>query len=382
MGVGYNADRTTWTLGPTSAGPTSRQDDLAILAGPANGFGYAADDYGDTLAAAAPLPTSGTSVHVAGLIGRNGDRDMFRFSTAGGAVNLLLQAAAVGADLDGVLEIENSAGQTIALASPAGSLDASLTTHLAAGTYYVVVRSSGGYGNLGRYTLAGTIPGGTSQPNPPPPNQHPQPPPPPTNPATDQGEGESGPAATSAPRIIDDGGAGYSASGLWQSSTAAGYASDVRFAAAGSAAASTWTFTGLAPGQYRLAATWTGSRLNASAAPFSAYSGNQLLGTVRVNQQRSSSTFTADGAAWQSLGTFTVTGSTLTVRLNSAASGRVVADAVRLERVYSTTGGSALAHNALTPSNVDAALLSGLLNDSADNSKHRPASTYHSRTTP
>ncbi|HZN35759.1 MAG TPA: zinc-dependent metalloprotease family protein, partial [Pirellulaceae bacterium] len=67
MGVGYYADRTTWHRGPTTAGAASIQDDMSVLAGSANGFGFAADDFGSTTAAAAALPTSGGSVNVAGL---------------------------------------------------------------------------------------------------------------------------------------------------------------------------------------------------------------------------------------------------------------------------------------------------------------------------
>ena len=40
--------------------PTSFQDDMAILAGTANGFGYVADDYADSLATASQLPMSGS----------------------------------------------------------------------------------------------------------------------------------------------------------------------------------------------------------------------------------------------------------------------------------------------------------------------------------
>src|SRR5262245_44009865 len=157
MGVGYYADRTTWLRGPTNAGASAIQDDMSVLAGSANGFGYVADDVGSTTAAAAALPAGGSTVNLAGLIGRDGDRDVFRFTTLGGSVNLSLRAAAVGANLDGVLELLNTAGQTIASVNPTASLGATLARTLAAGTYFLVVRGSGGYGNVGRYTLQGTV---------------------------------------------------------------------------------------------------------------------------------------------------------------------------------------------------------------------------------
>jgi hypothetical protein len=162
MGVGYYASRTTWNRGPTSTGPTSVQDDLAVLAGPTNGFGYARDDYGSTLASASPLRLSGASIVTSGLIGQSGDKDVFKFTTRGGSLSISLSVAQFGANLDATLELVNATGKTIAASSPTGSLGASVATTIGAGTYYVVVRSSGGYGNLGRYTLSGAVPAPTT----------------------------------------------------------------------------------------------------------------------------------------------------------------------------------------------------------------------------
>jgi hypothetical protein len=336
MGTSYYANRTTWTSGPTDEGPTAREDQLAILAGAANGFGYVADDYGSSLATATALPLAGGRATVAGLVGRNDDRDVFKFSTGGGTASLSLGVAPHGANLDGVIELQNAAGTTIAIASPSQTLGASLSKSLAAGTYYVVVRSSGGYGNLGRYSLSATINAASVPPSSPPPRA------PTPLPELPEGEGPppSPPMGGSGVAIVDNGGAGFSRAGSWQQASGAGFASDTSWAAAGSGAAASWTFSGLAPGQYRLAATWTGSRLNASDAPVIVSSSGRTLLTTRINQQRGASTFTSGGAAWQNLGTVTVTGTSVVVRMNSTASGRVVADALRLERVYSTTGGS------------------------------------------
>jgi hypothetical protein len=54
------------------------------------------------------------------------------------------------------------------------------------------------------------------------------------------------------------------------------------------------------------------------------------LGTVAVNQQQAPNDFTADGASWKNLGTFTITGTTLVVQLTDAANGIVGADAIRV----------------------------------------------------
>jgi hypothetical protein len=436
MGVGYYSDRTTWAIGPTTAGPSSRQDDLAILAGPSNGFGYVADDYSNTTATASLLPIIGSSVSISGLIGRDGDRDVFKFTTGGGQVNFTLDVAASGANLDGALELVNSAGATLAVANPAASHGATLARTVAAGTYYVIVRSSGGYGNLGRYTLRGTA-SSASQPQSPPQTTVPEislsangtnlldggvlsfgnttqntavtrvvtirnagggtlnlTPLSTSLPAgyslvsnitqaslaagqstsftirlnatqagtfnggialanTDANEGPfnltlsgfvgqfvSSPTPTA--RILDNGSAGFTTSGAWQLSTGSGNAGDTHWIGSGAtSSAATWNFTGLAPGQYRLAATWPASRLYATDAPFTVFSGSQNLGTVRVNQQRAAATFADAGANWQNLGTFAISGTALSVRLNGSTTGRVVADSIRLERVYSTSGGTA-----------------------------------------
>lgn len=328
MGVSYYADRTTWSKGPTSDSVTSSQDDLSILASSMNGFGYVADDYGGTVATAATLSISSSRVNVNGLIGRNDDRDVFKFATNGGSVSFSLDVAQYGPNLDGVLELQNAAGQILVSSNSAASYDAMLSRTLAAGTYYLVVRSSGGYGNLGRYTLSGTVATATTTPS--------SPTPAPTTPTT---QPSTTPVTTTTLRVVDDGTAAFAATGTWQTATGAGYASDIRSSAAGSGATSTWSFTGLAAGQYRLAATWLGSALNATDAPFAISSGSKLLSTVRVNQQRAASTFTDGGSSWQNLGTVTITGNTLTVKLSSSLSGRVMADAIRLERVDSTSGG-------------------------------------------
>lgn len=351
MGVGYYAERTTWNRGPTTAGASSVQDDMAILAGSANGFGYVADDFGNLPSTAAALPVSGSSISASGLIGRGDDRDVFRLTTSGGTLNLSLGVAGVGANLDGTLELLNSSGQTITVASPAGSLGAALSRSLTAGTYYVVVRGNGSYGNVGRYKLSGTLGGSQITPvTPPPPTTPPPTTPPPTSPTPTP--------PTASTRIIDNGSAGFTTSGVWQRATGVGSAGDINWAAAGSTGATAnWTFTNLAPGQYRVAASWPGSKLYSSAAPFSIYAGNRMLTTVRVNQERAASTFNASSTLWQNLGTFTVSANSLTVRLGSDKEGRVIADAIRLERVFATSGGTLVRSGALLPAEELAMLL-------------------------
>ena len=427
MGVGYYSARTTWHQGPTSNSPTQIQDDLAILSNSTNGFGYRPDDYGSTVAAASALASG--SINVAGQVGRNDDWDIFRFTTSGGALNVALNVAGVGSNLDSVLELLNSAGQAILVSNPASSAGASLATVLASGTYYLAVHSSGGYGNLGSYTLTGTVPNGSGggQTQTPeisidvsgtavadggtvsfgtttvgtPINR--------TVTITNTGGGSltvnsiasvpagytlvsnitsnslgagqstsftvrltaaaagnfsgtisignsdsneapydlqlSGVVNTVAPqpviKYIDNGASGYTTSGQWFGS-ASGREGDSQWSLNGSGSnVATWTFSGLTAGQYRVSATWPGQSYYASDAPFSVYNGAQFLGTSRVSQKVASSGFSDAGSQWKDLGNFTITGSTLVVKLTSAANGWVIADGIRIEKI--NTGSAALA---------------------------------------
>src|SRR5947208_17147437 len=110
MGLSYYADRTTWANGPTTDSPTSHEDELAVIASSANGFGYAPDDYGNTIATAAALPLTGSTAQVSGVISRNDDRDVFKFTTGGGTASFSLDVAQFGPDLDAVVELQNASG--------------------------------------------------------------------------------------------------------------------------------------------------------------------------------------------------------------------------------------------------------------------------------
>lgn len=430
MGTGYYAERTTWHSGATSIGHASMQDDMAILA---SRLGWRADDYGNTTATAAAFPATGGSVSITGIIGTPSDLDMWSFTTGGGFVSFQLSGAAYGANLDGVLELRNSSGQTIVTANPGNSLGASISTTLAGGTYYVVARSSGGYGNVGQYTLRGTVPPqipttsatpqlgllwqgislsdgsalslgttavgstvtktftvknqGTSLLSLKPisaaslpagftlsknlattslaPGQS-------TTFSVDfrptiagsfagqitlQGSNNwSGPTlrlsatasgtlaapvpppSTNNPgsqvvRILDNGATGHTKAGVWTRTNNQGFEKDFDRAAKGTgASSSTWSFTNLPNGVYQVYGTWSGASTHATNAPFTLYNGSTPVATVKMNQRVASSGASADGANWKPLGTVTVTGGRLNVRLSNAADGQVVADAIRIVR--------------------------------------------------
>jgi hypothetical protein len=468
MGVGYYSARTTWHNGPTENGPNAFQDDMSILANASNGFGYRADDHGSPPDFATVL--SGNTVNIAGVIEQSGDLDMFRFTTTGGTVNLSVNVAQVGANLDAELRIRTYDGTILAMSDPSNSLNATISTTLAAGTYYAVVRGStttaNQYGNVGTYTLTGSIGGGSTTPSTAPEigvavagvavadggsvsfgsttvgtavdrvftitnsgnaplsltaintaslpagfslvsNI-------PTsslaagastsftirlNAATagnfggaisiansDGDEGQynltlsgnvSAPVQTAVVRTIDNGASGFSTTGYWIRRSGMGRDSDYQYAARGTGSTTaTWNFTGLPAGTYRVYATYPASQSFASNAPFQVFNGATRVGTAYANQRVLPST-TIDGSRYQLLGTYTITGSQLVVRLNNAANGYVVADAIRIEQVTTSSGAiarSAPLGNSAGPSSAAAALASPIAAEAEASSVSRGSS--------
>lgn len=156
MGDSYNATRGLWWKGQSSNSSTSQQDDLAILSGSSDGFGYRVDDHGSTQATANPLTINGTSVSAAGIIERMTDADVFSFQTGSGQISLVGHVATIGPTLDLKLELRDASYNVVATASST-NLAESISANVAAGTYYLVVLSQGNYGDLGQYTVTGTI---------------------------------------------------------------------------------------------------------------------------------------------------------------------------------------------------------------------------------
>ena len=149
-------------------------------------------------------------------------------------------------------------------------------------------------------------------------------------------------------RVIDDGAAGFGVSGRPPAVLSQGYQGDARRLYLPASrllrtarllprvySAATWTFAGVAPGTYRVSATWTAGPDRASNARYTVTSGTTPSTGVTVNQRGAPDDFTAHGVPWENLGTFTAAGGTLSVRLTNQVNGRVIADAARLERVDS-----------------------------------------------
>jgi len=167
MGVGYYQNRTTWHNGVTSSGCHITQDNLATITSISNQVNYRPDDHGDTVGTASVLAVAGNSVSGSGIITTTSDADVFAFNTGAGTVTLDVSNAEPGPNLDIALRLLNGSGQSLASVNPSSSLDASLSTSVAAGTYFLEVSSNGTYGSIGQYLVSGTIVGVSSDSTPP-----------------------------------------------------------------------------------------------------------------------------------------------------------------------------------------------------------------------
>jgi fibronectin type 3 domain-containing protein len=153
MGSSYYQPRGLWWLGLNSYKAT--QDDLAIITGTNNGFGYRADDIANQISQASPLNVSSGAVSGGGTIEQMNDTDYYSFTTLEGMVTLNATPV-LGGMADLKLQLLDSNGQVHTTRDE--GLSETLQILVPAGTYYVVVSSHQGYGDLGQYTLSGTIP--------------------------------------------------------------------------------------------------------------------------------------------------------------------------------------------------------------------------------
>jgi hypothetical protein len=157
MGNSYNTVRGLWWYGTTTTS-TTFQDEMLVLSRPANGFGYRADDHGDAADAATPLWIDGVQVSAAGILTTTADRDYFSFASGEGLVTFTVTVPALYNNLDAVLELWDAEGlNLLAIADPDDSFNATVSAVVTEGSYRLVVASNGSYGDVGQYTVSGSI---------------------------------------------------------------------------------------------------------------------------------------------------------------------------------------------------------------------------------
>ena len=160
ISAGLGSASATWSYAEKSPGVW--QDDMAVLANTTNGFGYRSDDVGNTPGFATALIAAGSTWSGAGIVGNNTDVDVFSFHvTTEDTYRMAVKGVPVVANLDAALELRNSSGQLIASADPQDSRNATIVKGLTTGDYYLSVKSTGVYGQIGQYTVnIDTPPGG------------------------------------------------------------------------------------------------------------------------------------------------------------------------------------------------------------------------------
>lgn len=182
MGVGYYKNLTLWHRGSSSLGCSNIQDDIAIIAGTRNGFGFRSDDVADAYRNSLPLNmVNDSTFEVNGLLNSSADVDIYSFSlndqgrfTLTAAPFSLNPSGNVNANIDSKIDILDNSGVVVASFNPANYLHAVVDTNLRAGTYYLRIGSTGNintsnYGMLGSYKLKGTIGSASVTTTPPPP---------------------------------------------------------------------------------------------------------------------------------------------------------------------------------------------------------------------
>ncbi|MBS1599267.1 MAG: hypothetical protein JST75_13665 [Bacteroidetes bacterium] len=144
MGVAYYKNCAVWQTGPSAIGCDSLQSDADIIAGPANGFGFRTDDYGDDHTKSEIIKISGQTFSVKGMINRAGDKDAFKFNVDTRA-ELQLHVVPNNAfqkkynESNIRISLLNAHADTIAVYEPTKLMYTGVDLVLDPGTYYFIV---------------------------------------------------------------------------------------------------------------------------------------------------------------------------------------------------------------------------------------------------
>jgi len=168
MGVSYYKRLSQWSKGEYKF-PSNIEDDIAIISGATNGFGFVPDEAGNTTGTAANLNRAGPIVDQRAVIRNASDLDVFRFVTSGGRAAIRAVGEGHESNADLLLELLDSGGNVIKDSNRRNSLSGQFLKNLASGTYYLRVRGVGKgnplrtgyseYGSIGAYKVVGKING-------------------------------------------------------------------------------------------------------------------------------------------------------------------------------------------------------------------------------
>jgi hypothetical protein len=165
MGAGYYQNFTLWNNGANSYGCTSLQSDLSIITS-GNGFTYRTDDYSSAFNQATNAPFVNNQFIVNGIIEKNTDQDMIKFTQPSvgrfelTAIPYNVGTGNSGSDLDLQVTLFNSSQTQLNVFNPGTLLNSVVDTILNPGTYYLRIEGKGNlyapnYASLGSYSLQG-----------------------------------------------------------------------------------------------------------------------------------------------------------------------------------------------------------------------------------
>ncbi|MFM8571652.1 MAG: putative Ig domain-containing protein, partial [Pirellula sp.] len=213
MGAPYDRNVTTWDIGEyfgsnnggANANFNSGPDDIAVITGPANGFGVISDDHGDQDSTATeltgPIDANDRVVFTRfGTVERSNDVDYFQFQAGSGTLDLSIDPyitqtwtrAADGsfgssiesalfntnywpanssANLDVEAKLYDASGNLVATSNPNGLRAGFSGLQISAGIYYLSIDGVGfgsptsnppdgytDYGSIGQYLITGSMP--------------------------------------------------------------------------------------------------------------------------------------------------------------------------------------------------------------------------------
>jgi hypothetical protein len=169
MGVGYYQNLTLWHNGPNPIGCTSYQNELDVIT-TVNGFSYRNDDHSAAFNQATHANFNNNVFNVSGVVERNTDMDMFRFTQPSpgrfqlSAIPYNVGTGNSGSDLDLQVTLYNSSQVALNVYNPGTLLSSIIDTTLNSGTYYLKVEGKGNvyapnYASLGSYSMQGMLGG-------------------------------------------------------------------------------------------------------------------------------------------------------------------------------------------------------------------------------
>ena len=177
MGAPFSRPLTQWSRGDYYRANRT-EDDLTVIASPTNTLTFIPDSIGNNPGASTLV--SGNlfgQINQSGVIIQSTDLDYYRFTTAGGPINVTCSPNPTEPNLKPRLELRDSNNVVIATANVAGQLNSFISRSIPSGIFYLVVAggdegnptanpASGfvSYGSIGAYNLTGTFVGLPAEP--------------------------------------------------------------------------------------------------------------------------------------------------------------------------------------------------------------------------